>query len=481
MKFSYDRASNCRREYLKELLISVYGTTNIKYEYDTNYECVSHGNSIFSLCKFETRKSMGHFCERFKELFEYALLNGNFEFKPPRGKDTTIGPDSVIKNTQNYFNKIGVDFSAYSGMEVNKEKWRWVLYKAMILYLLPAIFFVEYKDRYEENHVDDDIHLQIQAAVMGIQKLIDAELFFFISDSTITKVYDSRFNNNEFNYMLPIEIASLNPPTIICWKDISVGIICNNENTINVAKQEQPENILDGFIKTNPQEEKMMTIKCPSINKAVYTVPISNMSYGSQKILTNDFQYYTHIDDDDKKIREEYNSNAHLKRVIRANAKNDILKLFLTEEPNYYLSIIKNIESAISNISKIDVQLFTKDNINISEYQRALGYFTQEANEIVTAYTKGFGEESCKNKIKSTVIELISRFYDQLESKGKQLAEKYDAVLKTEVIANHKECIGKYLQKAKFTTISEAYKKIRPELTTFEKLNEIVQNYYNLL
>ncbi len=105
MKTSYDRATNGRSAYLQELLEYVYHTTNINYENNESVEGVSKGSSIFGSCKFEKRKSMGHYCERFRELFEYSLLNDEFEFTPPWEKNPTLGTDSILINVEKYLAK----------------------------------------------------------------------------------------------------------------------------------------------------------------------------------------------------------------------------------------------------------------------------------------------------------------------------------------------------------------------------------------
>ena len=387
MKSSYDRESNGRRAYLEELLNYVYHTTNINYENNENVGCVSKGKSIFGSCKFETRKSMGHFCERFRELFEYSLLNDEFEFTPPWGKDKKLRTDAILINIEKYLTRIGVDFSEYFGIKINREKWRWVLYEAMILYLLPAIFFVEYKDRYNDNYEYDDIYLQIQAAVIGIQSLIGREFYFIYRDNKITKVYDSCFKN--FNYKLPLEISSMEPPRIITWDNTSVKIYCDYEEDYYTEKEEQQKKLLDDFIRVDELKEKTTEISVIPDNNFAFIVYISSMSYEPKNNLTNDIEYYTYIDDsDEEKLIKQYKTNTQLKDDIKKNAKKDISAMFKAKENDYYREIANNIEGALERISKIDMLIFIKKGINISKYKEVLGYFSPEADKIVDFYKK---------------------------------------------------------------------------------------------
>lgn len=480
MKTSYDRASNGRKEYLAELLTSVYGTTNINYENNESVEDVSTGNSIFGSCKFDTRKSMGHYCERFRELFEYSLLNDKFEFTPPRKKNTTLGTDSILTNAEIYLAKIGVDFSQYFGMKINREKWRWVLYEAMILHLLPAIFFVEYKDRNNDNHPFDDIHLQIQAAVMRIQTLIDREFFFICRDSSITKVYDTRFKNKKFNYKLPIEISSMEPPRIVKWENIAVNINCDYEEIYHNEDEEQPEKLLDGFIRVDEQKEEKIEISVNPDNNTAFTVSISSMSYEPKKNLTNDIEYYTYIDDSDKeKLMTQYKTNTKLQGDIKKKAQKDISDMFKANEKDYYRSIANYIEDGLERIFKIDIHLFIKEEISISKCKEALKVFSAEADEIVDSYIKRYGVERCRIMVKNTLIELISNFSKQLEATSEQLTDKYKTLLDYSWRDEHKKAIGGYLSTA--SSLSPSVKKVPPELTTFERLKKAVKKYYDSL
>ncbi len=480
MKSLYIRATNGRKAYLEELLEDVYHTTNVNYENNESVKGVSTGKSIFRSCKFDTRKSMGHYCERFRELFEYSLLNDEFEFTPPGKKDTTLRTDSILRNIEIYLNKIGVDFSQYFGMEINREKWRWVLYEAMILHLLPAIFFVEYKDRYNDNHPYDDIHLQIQAAVMRIQTLIDREIFFICRDSNITKVYDTRFKNKKFNYKLPIEISSMVPPRIVKWENIAVNINCDYEEIYHNEEEEQPEKLLDGFIRVDEQKEEKIEISVNPDNNTAFTVSISSMSYEPKKNLTNDIEYYTYIDDsDEEKLKMLYKTNTQLKDDVKQKAQKDISDMFKTNENDYYCSIAKNIKGALDRISKIDMQLFIKKGIDISKYKDVLGLFSAEADEIVAFYIKKYGEEPCRLMVKNKLIELISIFSKQLEATSEQLTDKYKTLLDDSWRDEHKEAIDEYLSTA--ISLSPSVKKVHPELTTFERLKKAVKKYYDSL
>lgn len=480
MKTSYDRATNGRSAYLKELLEFVYHTTNINYENNESVKGVSKGSSIFGSCKFDTRKSMGFFCERFRELFEYSLLNDEFEFTPPGEKDTTLRTDSILRNIEIYLNKIGVDFSQYFGMEINREKWRWVLYEAMILHLLPAIFFVEYKDRSNANHPYDDIHLQIQAAVMRIQTLIDREYFFICRDSNITKVYDSRYSNQACNYKLPIAISPMEPPGIVEWENIAVNINCDYEKSYHNEEEEQPEKLLDGFIRVDEQKEEKIEISVIPKNNSAYTVYISSMTYEPKNNLTNDIEYYTYIDDsDEEKLMTQYKTNTQLKGDIKKKAQKDISDMFKTNETKYYRSIAKYIKGALDSISKIDMQLFIKEDINILKYKEALKVFSAEADEIVDFYIKKYGKEPCKLMVKNKLIELISNFSKQLEATSEQLTDKYKTLLDYSWRDEHKKAIGGYLSTA--SSLSPSVKKVHPELTTFERLKKAVIKYYDSL
>lgn len=480
MGFSYNRANNSRREYLEELLTSVYGTTNIKYECKKDYECVSTGNSIFYLCNFNKRRSMGNFCERFKELFEYSLLNDDFEFTPPGGKGATIRTDSILTNIQKYLIKIGVNFSEYSGIEIRREKMRWILYEAMILYLLPAIFFVEYKDKDNENHENDNIHLQILAAVVGIQQIFNRDFPRIHNKQNTTKVYDSSIKKPAFNYKLPIEISSMDPPTLIPWEDISKEFNCNYIESHSPEEQEQQENIIDGFIRVDPIEERTIEIIDTSNYNYFYTVSISSMSYQPKNNLTKNIDYYTYIDDaDELKLKAQYKTNSQLKGDIKRKAQEDISKMFKTNEMDYYRSIAKYIEGALNRISKIDMQIFIKKGISISWYQEALGYFTSKADVIVDFYIKEYGEEPCKLMVKNTFIDLISRFSNQLETKREQLTDKYKTLLDDSWRDMHKTAINEYLSSA--ISLAPSIRKVHPELTTFERLKNIVQKYYDTL
>lgn len=480
MKTSYDRVTNGRKEYLEELLTSVYGTTNINYENNENVGCVSTGNSILGSCKFDTRKSMGHYCERFRELFEHSLLDDYFNFTPPRKKNTTLGTDSILTNAEIYLAKIGVDFSQYSGIAINREKWRWVLYEAMILHLLPAIFFVEYKDRYNDNHSYDDIHLQIQAAVMRIQALIDREFFFICRDSNITKVYDSSLYYRKSNYKLPIKISSMEPPKIVKWENIAVNINCDYEECYHTEEEKQPEKLLDGFIRVDKQKEEKIGISVIPDNNSAYTVYISSMTYEPKKNLTNDIEYYTYIDDsDEEELITQYKTNTQLKGDIKKKAQKDISYMFKTNENDYYHSIANNIEGALDRISKIDMELFIKENINIYKYQEALGVFSAEADEIVGFYKNKYGVERCRLMVKNTLIELISNFSKQLEATSEQLTDKYKTLLDYSWRDEHKKAIAEYLSTA--SSLSPSVKKVHLELTTFERLKKTVKKYYDSL
>ena len=478
MKTSYDRATNGRRAYLEELLISVYDTSNINYENNKSVKGVSKGSSIFYSCKFDKRKSMGLYCERFRELFEYSLLNDEFEFTPPWEKNPTLGTDSILINVEKYLAKIGVDFSQYFGMKINRERWRWILYEAIVLYLLPAIFFVEYKDRSNVNHPYDDIHLQIQAAVMGIQTLIDRELFFICKDSNITKVYDSRYSNQACNYKLPIAISPMEPPRIVEWENIAVNINCDYEESYYTEEEEHQEKLLDGFKRVDEQKEEKIEISVNPDNNTAFTVSISSMSYEPKKNLTNDIEYYTYINE--KELETQYKSNTQLKDNIKKKAQKDISDMFKANENDYYRSIANNIEGALDRISKINIQLFIKEDINISKYQEALGYFSPEADKIVDFYMKKYGEEPCKLMVKNKLIELIDCFSNQLEAKSEQLTDKYKTLLDDHCRDMHKKnVIDKYLSSA--TSLSSSLKKVHRNLITFERLKNIVQEYCDML
>lgn len=477
MKSPYIRASNGRIEYLEELLTDVYDTTNINYENNESVKGVSKGSSIFGSCKFDKRKSMGHYCERFRELFEYSLLDDEFEFTPSRKKDTTLRTDSILRNIEIYLNKIGVDFSQYFGMEINREKWRWVLYEAMILHLLPAIFFVEYKDRSNANHPYDDIHLQIQAAVMGIQALIDRELFFICKESNITKVYDSRYSNQACNYKLPIAISPMEPPRIVEWENIAVNINCDYEESYYTEEEEHQEKLLDGFKRVDKLKEKTTEISVIPDNNSAFTVFISSMSYEPKKNLTNDIEYYTYINE--KELKTQYKSNTQLKDYIKKKAQKDISDMFKTNETKYYRSIAKYIKGALDSISKIDMQLFIKEDINILKYKEALKVFSAEADEIVDSYIKKYGVEQCRLMVKNTLIELISNFSKQLEATSEQLTDKYKTLLDYSWRDEHKKAIAEYLCTA--SSLSPSVKLVPPELSTFERLKKSVKKYYDSL
>ncbi len=480
MKTSYDRATNGRSAYLRELLEYVYHTTNINYENNESVKGVSKGSSIFGSCPFDKRKSMGTYCERFRELFEYSLLNDEFEFAPSQKKNTKLRTDAILINIEKYLTRIGVDFSEYFGIKINREKWRWVLYEAMILYLLPAIFFVEYKDRNNDNYEFDDIHLQIQAAVMGIQTLIDRELFFICKDSNITKVYDSRYSKQACNYKLPIAISPMEPPRIVEWENIAVNINCDYEESYYTEEEEHQEKLLDGFKRVDKLKEKTTEISVIPDNNSAFTVFISSMSYEPKKNLTNDIEYYTYIDDsDEEKLIKQYKTNTQLKDDIKKNGKKDISAMFKANENAYYLSIANNIQGALERISKIDMQLFIKKGIDISKYKDVLGLFSAEADEIVAFYIKKYGEEPCRLMVKNKLIELISIFSKQLEATSEQLTDKYKTLLDDSWRDEHKEAIDEYLSTA--ISLSPSVKKVHPELTTFERLKKAVKKYYDSL
>ena len=334
-------------------------------------------------------------------------------------------------------------------MKINRERWRWILYEAIVLYLLPAIFFVEYKDRNNDNYEFDDIHLQIQAAVMGIQTLIDRELFFICKDSNITKVYDSRYSNQACNYKLPIAISPMEPPRIVEWKNIAVNINCDYEESYYTEEEEHQEKLLDGFKRVDKLKEKTTEISVIPDNNSAFTVFISSMSYEPKKNLTNDIEYYTYIDDsNEEELMTQYKTNTQLKGDIKKKAQKDITAMFKANENAYYLSIANNIEGALDRISKIDIQLFTKENINISKYQEALGVFSAEADEIVDFYIKKYGKEPCKLMVKNKLIELIDCFSNQLEATSEQLTDKYKTLLDDSWRDMHKKAIDRYLSTA---------------------------------
>ena len=270
----------------------------------------------------------------------------------------------------------------------------------------------------------------------------------------------------------------MEPPRIVEWENIAVNINCDYEESYYTEEEEHQEKLLDGFKRVDKLKEKTTEISVIPNNNSAFTVFISSMSYEPKKNLTNDIEYYTYINE--KELETQYKSNTQLKDNIKKKAQKDISDMFKANENDYYRSIANNIEGALDRISKIDMQLFIKEDIIISKYQEALGYFSPEADKIVDFYMKKYGEEPCKLMVKNKLIELIDCFSNQLEAKSEQLTDKYKTLLDDHCRDMHKKnVIDKYLSSA--TSLSSSLKKMHRNLITFERLKNIVQEYCDML
>lgn len=478
MFYPYNLSNHNRCEYLRDLLTTVYGTTDVRYEIET--ECVVSRNSIFDSCNFKIRKSMGLYSEKFKELFDFTLLDDKFCFNSKK-RLPALDRNGAMKNYQAYLEKIGVDLFEWEGIEIEKEKWSWLLYTTLALFIIPAIFFVEYKDRKSKDHKYDDIELQMKAAVVGIQRMFDRERIALFMENSRQKYVNSQCKVQECNYKLLIKKEEIKIPNMIKWECIETE--CCNECKIpdHPDKKGIKNELLDGFIKVDPNNEVIKIETNNLCSDEGYKINISSVRVNINIIPQEDFEYLTYIPKDDKKFYDNYKTNYQLKKAVIERAQYDIDYIFASQKYSYYLSISQYIEDVLMKISKINMDCFVNNNISdIAFYEETLRIFTYDSNEITEYYKDKYGMEGAKEKIKFIIIDMISRFSNQLEKVSEQLADIFHKTFSKEEFDSHKRNLEEYINKKDLKNNSiESTKNYFQE--SCEKFNEVVENYYKYL
>lgn len=478
MCYHYNLSNNSRREYLRDLLMTVYGTTDVKYEIET--ECVVSRNSIFDSCKFKSRKSMGFFSEKFKELFDFTLLNDNFCFNSKK-RLPALDRNGAMKNYQAYLEKVGVDLFEWEGIEIEKEKWSWLLYTTLALFIIPAIFFVEYKARKSKDHEYDDIELQMKSAVVGIKIMFDRERIALFMENSRQKYVNSQYKEQECNYKLPIKKEEIKIPNIIKWECIETEC-CNECKIPDLPDRKGIKNeLLDGFIKVDPNNEIIKIETNNLCSDESYKINISSIRVNTDIIPQGDFEYLTYIPKNDTEFGGKYKTNYQLKKSVIERAQNDMERIFASQKYSYYLSISQYIEDVLMKISKINMDCFVNNNISdIAFYEETLRIFSYDSNEITEYYKDKYGMEKAKEKIKYIIIDMISRFSNQLEKVSEQLADIFHKTFSKKEFDSHKRNLEEYINKKDIKNNSIVLTKNYFQ-ESFEKLNEVVENYNKYL
>lgn len=451
-----------RKEYLLELIDSIYGKGNRKVNYNYEEYIVKRQSGLCDKVNtkiFNSRKSMGSYAEQFKTLFTMTFVDEGTEFDIEYN-GTEYTRDIALKNARQYFIENGVEFLLWRDITIND-------YDHLIIaflneYIIPAIFYSRSDDSYDELDLgDEDISREFNSAIKRINDKIFSEMISMkhrVKNKEVLKLSDRSFNDRDYNYAVPMTLYSVIERHHIYFAPIVAYVErYTQKKEENCDKpQETFKEMLTGYVKLplnpdgffnapegQPFHQKMFNSFLMWEKSEIFY--ISSVDLDSSVLEDRDFYFITFLDEYNlKSSNSNIMNHEDLHKYLTYKAKIEVEEYLKPRKYEYYNNMLAYIEDVVRRIFSIDLELFIDvEAKDLEEYRKNIECFNVNADYIIS-YLDG-----CLNsqiQIYLMIERIIHQFSESLSRIGVMGAVELYSVLSGRDIKAHMNKMSGYAE-----------------------------------
>ena len=439
-----------RKQYLLDLIDSIYGKGNRRVNFDDFliYRQSGLGDKVTQKV-FKTRKSMGSYAEQFKKLFYMTFIEKDVEFDLDNSEGK-YNRSKAYENARNYLKKNGVNFFVYG--DITEQDYDNLIIKFINEQIVPAIFYSYVKEENCNDIGSETIDDEFYSAIKEINDTIFASaviMRYRIKNKDILIINDTEYNERDYNYAIPMNMYSVGNPYVAIFPNIEAYVYKLIKAPKELQrKQESFEEMIKGYVKLpidpnsffEEQDSDYITIKSPIVRVESKHMPISTVSFTSGKMKDQYFYYVTSLNEYFLRSKHgEIKNHEDLDKYLKNKAKKDVDRFYKTKKYDYYHKLVEYIEDVVKRILQIDVYLFINNGSDdIEIYKKNIECFNIDSRYILEFLDDSMNKQGM---IYYMIERIIDDFSNNLKKHGKSIVNELCIWLNKKDLEKHLKVI----------------------------------------